>query len=183
MTLITLSQLLAIRLNVAVAEHLKSLGLFDVMALPVELKPLYELRTDPTKFLRVVFEMLDQNFRSANALTFEQFSAQITDDETYGELWEAFAKEITDFFRGPMRPVIATLFEMLELAEAERVADLMATIQASLPPSEPNSLGDLSGGLPESPESMPDLSHCDSLTIWPPAVAAMNGDDSPASCP
>lgn len=183
MTHLSLSSLLVIRLNVAIAERLKSLGLFDVMALPIELQQLYDLRTKPSQFLRVVFEMLDQNDRRGEALTIDQFSALVTDDDVYTQIWEAFTREVTDFFREPLRPAIAEVFQILELAEAERVADLRATIQASLFPPASNFPGDPSGEPPESSASIPDLSHFDSLTIWPLADAAMNGHDIPASAP
>ena len=174
MTHVSLTTTLVLRLNVATAEKLKSLGLFDVMALPVELKQLYDLRTQPSRFLDVLFCLVDQS-ASDEPLTVEQFSAQVTDAEIYGRLWEAFTREVTDFFREPMRPAIATVFQMLEQAESERVAGLMATIQASLSQIESNSPGDWSGVPRESAVLIPDLSHCDSLTIWPAADAEKNG--------
>lgn len=183
MTHIQLSSLLVIRLNVAVAEQLKSLGLFDVMALPLELKQLYDLRTEPHKFLRVLYEMLEQQHRAATPINFEQFAEQFTDAEVYENCWEAFTREVSDFFREPMRLVIVEVFRMLELAEAERVDDLMATIQASLLPIESTALGEFSGGSPELSESIRDLSHCDNLTIWPPDADATNGQDTPDSNP
>lgn len=182
MTHVALSSLLVIRLNVAIAERLKSLGLFDVMALPLELAPLYRLRTRPADFLRVVHVMLAQASDNSS-LSFEQFSALITDDEAFSQLWEAFTREVTDFFRAAMRPAIAEVFRMLEMAEAQRVSALTETIQLSQSQIEANSAGDSSGEPPELPELIPELSHCDSLTIWPPAADETNGLDTRGSVP
>lgn len=175
MTHVPLSTLLVIRLTVESAERLRLLGLFDVMALPIELKTLYELRSNPHRFLSVFYHLLEQR---GEPLSLAQLESLVTGDDVYEIMWEAFVREVTDFFHGPMRPVIEQVFRILELAEAERVASLTATIQANLNEIASTELGDSSGGSAESPELIPDLSHCDSLTIWPPAEDAMNGTDT-----
>ena len=181
MTHVSLFPTYLLRLTVAAAERIKALGLFDVMALPLVVAPLYEMRTRPHKFLSVVVEMLDGP--RGEPMTLAQLESQVTDAEAYGQLWEAFTDEVTNFFREPLRPAISLIFETLEKAEAHRVADLTATIQTSLSAIESNSPGGSSGGLPESPESMPDISHCDSLTIWPPADVVTSGTGTLDSVP
>lgn len=175
MTHVPLSTLLVIRLTVESAERLRLLGLFDVMALPIELKTLYELRSNPHQFLSVFYHLLEQR---GEPLSQPQLESLVTGHDVYETMWEAFVREVTDFFHGPMRPVIEQVFRMLELAEAERVASLTATILRNLHEIASSELGVSSGGSPESPELTPDLSHCDSSTIWPPVSDAMNGTDT-----
>lgn len=175
MTHVPLSTLLVIRLTVETADRLRTLGLFDVMALPIELKTLYELRSNPHQFLSVFYHLLEQR---GEPLTLAQLEALVTGHDVYETMWEAFVREVTDFFHGPLRPVIAQVFRILELAEAERVASLTATIQANLSEIESTELGDSSGGSAESPELIHDLSHFDSSTTLPLDAAAMNGTDT-----
>lgn len=176
MTHVSIVKTFILHLTVKRAERLKTLGLFDVMALPIELQQLYELRRNASRFIHVVYYMLDNV--PAN-LELADFSDLITNEEAFSQLWEAFNEEVTNFFPAAIRQAIQAVFQMLEMAESERIADLTATIRHSQSQLAANSHGDSFGVPPESPE--PDPGYwtlpSDRSTTWPTESDAKNGID------
>ena len=169
MQFISLQKLTSLSLSIGTAERLKSLGLFDVMALIVDdqgVALLGELRVNPSRLAKVLWEMTDQA-----DLTFETFCSFLTADAD--ELWEAFTREVVDFFPVPIRPTVSVIFAAVET----RLASWHAMILADAETVWSNS-GALSGGQPESPESIPDLSPGDNSLTWLTDVVATHTTDT-----
>lgn len=165
MHFISLAKQLPITLTVGTAERLKALGLLDVMALIVDddgANQLAVLRMDPARFLKVIWEMIDQS-----DLTFETFVSLVTAADVE-EIWEAFTGEVSGFFPVPIRPTIQRLFSGVE----KKLESWLNKIQAAVL-SASTSNGSESGEPPESPASIPDHSPTDSFTTWQPADVVM----------
>lgn len=184
MKFLALNATLCYRLTVGSAERLREKKLFDVMALVVEPQQLFILKQDSLRFAAVLWEMCDNV-----ELTWEAFLSLLADCDSEA-LWEDFKDEVLGFSRAGIRPAIEQLFAAVAAAEAERLQTITATICQTIPkttstnpltsaePPASNEPGETSIEPPESAESILADSHFDSLTIWPKAVAEMNGTDS-----
>lgn len=169
MQFINLQKLTSLSLNIATAERLKSLGLFDVMALVVDeqgVALLGELRVDAARFAKVLWEMVDQT-----NLTFDAFCSFLTAEAD--ELWEAFTREVVDFFPVPIRPTVSVIFAAVETRLATWHAMILKDAETAW-----SSSGLQSGEPPELPESIPGHSLSGNSLTWLTDVVATNTTDT-----
>lgn len=178
MTPVQLPKTLTLHLSIGVANRLKTSGLFDVLALPLDLRQLHDLHADPSRFVRVVHEMLEDR-----SMSLTEFEHMLTLDQVMSLLWEAFTREVIGFFQEPMRTLIATEVALVERNALDHADSLMVTIPACQYQTESSVPGDSSGGSPEASESIPDHSPCESSTTWPQVADVMSGCVTAISAP
>ena len=177
MQTITLTRQIILRLTLGVAERLRRLELLDVFALPTSPEEFTELIVNPQKLAAVIWEMSDQT-----AITTEQFLEWFSTSEP-DKLREAVFAEIVDFFREPMRPVVAALIDSAKSADDVACSTMTRLIQTT-PPSvvsvNETEFGSGFGSLEASSASIHEISHGDSSTTWPTVESVPSGAEQAA---
>jgi len=166
MRFIDLTQRIKLQLTVGIAETLKAANLIDVFALPANPEAFTRVLTDPSVFVKTLWEMSDQS-----GMSYEHFQSLVQEAD-YDDLWSAFTQEITDFFRDPMeREIVAA---NIGLAERRWQMMLQQMLQA-VSESSQSEAGEQSGNWPES--SVLTLDHLppDSSKTWLPEDSALTG--------
>ena len=172
MQTIRLTRPVVLRLTIGVAEQLKRLGYLDVFSLPTEPEQFSRLIAEPQTLAAVLWEMCDRA-----AMTSEQFLEWFSTSEPE-RLAEACFAEIVDFFREPMRPIVAALIESAKSADDAACRLMLQAIRSS-PPSvvsvnEP-SHGNESGSLQVSLDSIHETSVIENSTRWQSGVNDPSG--------
>lgn len=163
MQIVTLASNIVLNVTTAACERLLAEELIDIVGLPVNPKGFTDMQANPTLLAKVAWEISDKR------MSFESFM-EIVDGDSLPILWDAVTKAIVDFFRGPMRAIVAALIEKAKDQEAAMAQNMMEVIHGV--PSED---GEQFGNLQGLSELTPDHSVFVSSTTWPEEDSEQSG--------